>query len=201
MAKKVRIANTRPFLKPSKDPSTKKKRYVAKTTHRKGVGGRPRAVVPWRLVSRLAKIHCTPQEIATVIKIPWQTLVHQPKFRDVYERGWNRGNRSLRRKQYELAMNGDGRMLIWLGKQNLSQRDQVSQELSGPNGSPIKSELQVRGADIKKLSTKELKRLLNLRRKMGMEAIEDDAIDTTAEVVHENRPILVSAHRDEEEDD
>lgn len=30
---------------------------------------------------------------------------------------------SLRRKQFELAMNGDRTMLIWLGKQYLEQKD------------------------------------------------------------------------------
>lgn len=34
---------------------------------------------------------------------------------------------SLKRKQWEMAMNGNITMLIWLGKQNLGQTDKVEQ--------------------------------------------------------------------------
>ena len=46
-------------------------------------------------------------------------------FADIYKRLSAPGNVSLRRKQFELAMNGNVTMNIWLGKQKLGQSDKV----------------------------------------------------------------------------
>lgn len=45
------------------------------------------------------------------------------------------GKMSIRRKQFEIAMKGDTRMLIWLGKQCLDQKDKS--EFSGVGGAPL----------------------------------------------------------------
>ena len=47
------------------------------------------------------------------------------------------GRTRLRTKQLEVAMSGNPTMLIWLGKNELGQQDNVKQELSGPNGAPL----------------------------------------------------------------
>jgi hypothetical protein len=55
-----------------------------------------------------------------------------PEFADAIARGRSLGKRSLRRMQYERAKAGSDRMLEWLGKQWIDQRDQASIELSDP---------------------------------------------------------------------
>jgi hypothetical protein len=52
-----------------------------------------------------------------------QTLVN--RYGDVIEQGRSRGNYMLRRRQYDVAMAGDVKMLIWLGKTRLGQRETV----------------------------------------------------------------------------
>jgi len=48
-----------------------------------------------------------------------------------------RSDLSIRRKQAELAMDGNVTMLIWLGKQRLGQRDRFDTEHSTPDGGGI----------------------------------------------------------------
>jgi hypothetical protein len=52
-----------------------------------------------------------------------QTLIN--RYNDVIEQGRSRGNYMLRRRQYDVAMAGDVKMLIWLGKTRLGQRETV----------------------------------------------------------------------------
>lgn len=47
----------------------------------------------------------------------------------------DRGDDILRVKQFDLAQKGSERMLVWLGKQRLGQRDKV--EHTGANGETI----------------------------------------------------------------
>ena len=41
---------------------------------------------------------------------------------------------ALRKKQWELALPGDTKMLIWLGKQHLGQKDNPSTPMNNPIG-------------------------------------------------------------------
>lgn len=67
---------------------------------------------------------------------------------------------AISNKQFEVAMQGDKTMLIWLGKQYLDQREKSSHELSGPDGKPISSTTKIELSDeqldekIKILATK-----------------------------------------------
>jgi hypothetical protein len=58
-------------------------------------------------------------------------------YRGVVEKGKARLAISLRRKQVQLAEEGNPTMLIWLGKQLLGQRDQAAVEHSGKDGTPL----------------------------------------------------------------
>jgi len=71
----------------------------------------------------MASIGCTVDEMATILGCSGRTL--QRRFVTPIERGRSRLNRSLRRKQAEMALNGNVTMLIWLGKQYLGQRDKT----------------------------------------------------------------------------
>lgn len=94
---------------------------------------RPPLEIDEKLVEGLARIHCTYEEIASVVGCSTDTLAR--RFADLIEQGRQQGKTSLRRKQYEVAMSGDRAMLIWLGKQLLGQSER--QEITGANGSPL----------------------------------------------------------------
>lgn len=79
-------------------------------------------------VRALARLGCTWDEIAGVLKIARTTLVvrmKEKKFRDAYDQGVAEGDVSLRRAQYDSAMKGKTGMLVWLGKNRLQQVDKV----------------------------------------------------------------------------
>ena len=79
-------------------------------------------------VRQLARLGCTWDEIAGVLKIARTTLVvrmREKKFRDAYEQGVAEGDVSLRRAQMDSAMKGKTGMLVWLGKNRLDQVDRV----------------------------------------------------------------------------
>lgn len=86
--------------------------------------GRPSKIgeIDRELVWRLACMQCTLREIADVTGVTHETI--RKHFGDLIEKGKSVGKKSLRRAQFEKAMNGDSRMLIFLGKNYLGQKDQ-----------------------------------------------------------------------------
>jgi hypothetical protein len=75
------------------------------------------------LVWRLASMMCTHKEIADVIGLSEQVVIK--KFGDLINKARSEGRKALRRAQFEKAVvDKDPRMLIFLGKQYLSQKDQ-----------------------------------------------------------------------------
>jgi len=103
--------------------------------------GRPKKAIDGEMVEKLAAVGCTVGEIASVLGCNRSTL--QRRFAAAIEKGGERGNASLRKKQFELAMAGNATMLIWLGKQRMGQRDTQSVEHSGPNGGAIPHAIDV----------------------------------------------------------
>lgn len=95
--------------------------------------------IDWDLIGQLAKIQCTEEEIAFVLKCSSRTLRNHAvrtqgcTFEDYLEQYRADGRMSLRRKQFEIAMSGDKTLLIWLGKQYLGQSDkqEVASTVSG----------------------------------------------------------------------
>lgn len=90
---------------------------------------RPRKVIDERQVEALASIMCTNAEIAAVLDCSTDTL--ERRFAAALEKGRLKGKQSIRRKQYQLAMNGNPTMLIWLGKQHLGQTERQEVEHIG----------------------------------------------------------------------
>ena len=76
-------------------------------------------LVPNYLISGLASLGCSTQEISTLTKIPQDKL---PK--DLIAQGKAKLQHALRRAQIKAALKGNPAMLIWLGKALLNQRDQ-----------------------------------------------------------------------------
>jgi hypothetical protein len=89
----------------------------------KSKGGRPRLAIDPAQVERMAAIGCTVEEIAVLVGCSKSTM--DKGFSAPIERGRMRLNRSLKRKQVQLARQGNVTMLIWLGKQYLGQRDKT----------------------------------------------------------------------------
>ncbi len=86
-------------------------------------GARPRIKdVDQELVWRLACMMCTNKEIADVLGIGEGQVAK--KFGDLIDKGRSEGRKALRRAQFEKAVQDkDPRMLIFLGKQYLQQKD------------------------------------------------------------------------------
>jgi len=88
-----------------------------------------RILVDWRQVEELAMAGCTGTEIASHFGV----TPHQLYVRCVQEKNqawsyysqihYEKGNSLVKHKQFQLALEGDRVMLIWLGKQRLGQKE------------------------------------------------------------------------------
>lgn len=104
--------------------------------------GRPRLEFDIELLKGLCEIQCTAEECAAVMKMSVDTIDNRLKengytnFSDFYKTHSQEGKQSLRRVQWEQAIGGNTTMLIWLGKQQLGQRDK--HEVKAEGGLTIK---------------------------------------------------------------
>ena len=83
--------------------------------------GRPKIELDEELLYKLATIQCTMKEMVDILGVSQDTL--KRNFAHIIAKGKSDGKMRLRRKQVEVAMSGNHTMLIWLGKQMLSQSD------------------------------------------------------------------------------
>ena len=97
--------------------------------------GRPAVEFEMSEVEKLGMLGATASEIAAWFGCGLRTIERRMamtdgEFRRSYEKGFGRLKISLRRQQIEVAKGGSVAMLIWLGKQMLSQADkqEVKQE-------------------------------------------------------------------------
>ena len=75
------------------------------------------------LIFKLATMNCSLQEIADCANT--SVAVLEKRYSGIIAKGRSEGKKSLRKAQMEKALNGDVRMLMWLGKQYLGQNEQV----------------------------------------------------------------------------
>jgi hypothetical protein len=100
---------------------------------------RPTKVIDWTHFDKLAALQCTLKEIAAFFNCSEDTIENAVKrekkmrFSEYYDQKRRAGWVSLRRKQYEKAMEGNVVMLIWLGKQYLGQTEKI-QPVDTENG-------------------------------------------------------------------
>lgn len=127
----------------------------------KNKGGRPRKTINYRTLDGMCRIHCTGEECAAILGIDYDTLNSTllrekgKSFSDYFAEKSAGGKRSLRRKQWDLALNEDDKtMLIWLGKQHLGQAEK--HELTGKDGGPIIRQEHKVVPDLSCLTDKEL---------------------------------------------
>ena len=83
--------------------------------------GRPKTKLDVEMIEKLAKIHCTPREMGYIMGVDHRTIVKH--HGDIIEKGKALGKMGIRRKQMEVALQGNPTMLIWAGKQFLGQAD------------------------------------------------------------------------------
>lgn len=90
--------------------------------------GRPLRDFDPTLFKNLCHIHCTVDELEAVLNCDQSTLDkwckrhYKESFQTMYRQFRNNGKASLRRIQYRLAEK-NAAMAIWLGKQELGQKD------------------------------------------------------------------------------
>jgi hypothetical protein len=88
--------------------------------------GRPLLPITEDEVYKLALIHCTEKEIASVLGCSTDTV--RERFSAALHKGWENGQMSLKRKMHTVAMEGDTKMLIWISKQRLGYKDSMPEE-------------------------------------------------------------------------
>jgi hypothetical protein len=106
--------------------------------------GRPKIEIDLKQLERLAELFCTDEELAYGLGISVDTLTRrksEPQFAETIEKGKAKGKTSLRRKQYQIALDGNVTMLIWLGKQHLGQVDRQEVTGTSPGSFMIVSEI------------------------------------------------------------
>ena len=106
----------------------------SKETEESQKTGRPLAEIDWEKVDNMCGIRSTGEEIAGVLGIGYSTLYRAIRrefdmtFDEYYALKPQNGKVSIRRKQYQTAMNGNPYMLKWLGVNWLGQSDKQEVE-------------------------------------------------------------------------
>ena len=107
-------------------------------------GGRPKKQIDYKIVTDLAKIFCTQQEIATVLDISVRTLQRDEEFCRIYKQGIEEVKSSLRRAQLKSALSGSVPMQIWLGKQYLGQKEKIDTDDLSARLRAFDADIQIR---------------------------------------------------------
>lgn len=106
--------------------------------------GRPRLILNEhgkKLIENLSSIMCTDEEIASALGVVIETLNakhNRDAFLALKKKGNDTGRSSLRKWQFESAKKGNVSMQIWLGKQYLDQKEQISNDVKADNAINIK---------------------------------------------------------------
>ena len=94
--------------------------------------GRPQVKIDWKKVNKLMEAGCSGGEISGHLGIHSDTLYRRcvtdngAEFSEYIKQFKAKGDTLLRKKQFELALEGDKSMLIWLGKNRLGQSDKAA---------------------------------------------------------------------------
>ena len=110
--------------------------------------GRPKAIIDWAKVDKMLQAHCDGVGIAGLLGIHPNVLYKaceeekKCNFSEYRQLKQSEGKELLRQKQFSVAMVGDKTMLVWLGKNYLSQSDRQEVEHSGSLGITIIDDIQ-----------------------------------------------------------
>jgi len=126
---------------------------------------RPRVKIDVGELEKLYGMQCTDEEVAAFIGVSTRTLARRKevsKFTEVIDRAKARGRVSVRRALFRLAAAGNIAAAIFLAKNLLGYKDILSNEHSGPDGTPIQF---ANKPDYSQLSDEELEQLRKLAQK------------------------------------
>lgn len=122
---------------------------------KKRKAGRPPIEIDMSQLEAFCQVLCTQEEIALFLGCSISTIIRRVKeatgvnFERFYKKHSSGGKMSLRRAQYKAAIGGNSAMLIWLGKQDLGQRDKPKgEEIATPQ--PVAITIQVKDASKQK---------------------------------------------------
>jgi hypothetical protein len=117
--------------------------------------GRPKANIDWHKVDNLLKAQCDGVGIAGILGVSPDTLYracqeeHNIGFAEYSAQKKSEGKELLRGKQFQMAVEGDKTMLVWLGKQYLDQRDKSDNHNENTDTSRIVVENEEQAQKIK----------------------------------------------------
>ena len=126
---------------------------------------RPRVKIDIAELEKLYGMQCTDEEVAAFIGVSTRTLARRKevsKFAEVIDRAKARGRVSVRRALFRLAAAGNIAAAIFLAKNLLGYKDILSNEHSGPDGTPIQF---ANKPDYSQLTDEELEQLRKLAQK------------------------------------
>lgn len=129
----------------------------------KGKAGRPEAIIDWNKVDYYLKCQCTTTGIAALLGITADTLYRRclldkkKEYSAYSQEKKEHGKELLRSKQYQLAIDGNVPMNIWLGKQYLEQKDKQETDHKNTDGSLKQTSIIVTTNEAKE----ELKKLMD----------------------------------------
>jgi len=90
--------------------------------------GRPLKKIDSRQVEKMAGYGSTNVEIADILGVSEATI--RGRFCELLVKARSARKMKLRRKQFDMAMQGNVSMLIWLGKNELDQKDKSEHSIS-----------------------------------------------------------------------
>jgi hypothetical protein len=94
-----------------------------------------------KLLDLLASYGLSTAEIAAVLGCSSDTL--ERNYKEEMKTGKLKAKAGLRRKQFELAMQGNVTMLIWLGKNMLGQSDKLETHANDKPFTPVDREVLI----------------------------------------------------------
>jgi len=100
---------------------------------------RPSKNLDLDLIEKLASIHCSNHEIASIVGCD-PSLLSKKRYSVVVQKGKERGKMALRRKMFEGAMAGNVSLQIWLSKNILGFSDKVEQKIQDTTGAMLSEE-------------------------------------------------------------
>lgn len=108
--------------------------------------GRPKAKIDVVELEKLCGMQCTDEEVAAWFSVCTKTierLRQRKQFREIMDRARAKGRVSVRRNLFRQAGNNNIAATIFLAKNVLGYRDVVSNEHSGPDGSPVATSIRL----------------------------------------------------------
>jgi hypothetical protein len=88
---------------------------------------RPKKQIDEKLLANLSQIHCTLEEMSSILGVSIDTL--ERRYAALIKENRDKGKMSLRRKLYEMALQKNNLgAIIWLSKQHLGMSEKVINE-------------------------------------------------------------------------